>query len=73
MFNNSVASMMGMQAYNKGSVLNAEAAVIDMYGRGSIAMLALDNSPADNESTHQVASLWMDQNEHTSLHTNTAG
>ncbi|MCZ5926171.1 hypothetical protein O5188_24430, partial [Escherichia coli] len=34
-FNNSVASMMGMEAYNKGSVLNAEDAVIDMYGRGS--------------------------------------
>ncbi|WP_252492529.1 hypothetical protein [Escherichia coli] len=47
-FNNSVASMMGMEAYNKGSVLNAEDAVIDMYGRGSIGMLAIDNSTADN-------------------------
>lgn len=72
-FNNSVASMMGMEAYNKGSVLNAEDAVIDMYGRGSIGMLAIDNSTADNAGNITVDTLWIDDNDTTSLHTDLPG
>ncbi|HDV9763704.1 TPA: autotransporter domain-containing protein, partial [Escherichia coli] len=72
-FNNSVASMMGMEAYNKGSVLNAEDAVIDMYGRGSIDMLAIDNSTADNAGNITVDTLWIDDNDTTSLHTDLPG
>ncbi|EFG2855722.1 autotransporter domain-containing protein, partial [Escherichia coli] len=72
-FNNSVASMMGMEAYNKGSVLNAEGAVIDMYGRGSIGMLAIDNSTADNAGNITVDTLWVDDNDTTSLRTDLPG
>ena len=72
-FNNSVASMMGMEAYNKGSVLNAEDAVIDMYGRGSIGMLAIDNSTADNAGNITVDTLWIDDNDTTSVHTDLPG
>ncbi|HAI3605069.1 autotransporter domain-containing protein [Escherichia coli] len=75
-FNNSVSSMMGMEAYGKGTVLNSENGVIDMYGRGNIGMLAIDNSVANNAGKITLDTLWVDQNDtttlRTDLHSNTA-
>ena len=68
-FNNSVSSMMGMEAYGKGTVLNSENGVIDMYGRGNIGMLAIDNSVANNAGKITLDTLWVDQNDTTTLRT----
>ncbi|MIB59560.1 EntS/YbdA MFS transporter [Escherichia coli] len=68
-FNNSVSSMMGMEAYGKGTVLNSESGVIDMYGRGNIGMLAVDDSAADNAGKITLDTLWVDQNDTTTLRT----
>ncbi|MFX2784123.1 EntS/YbdA MFS transporter, partial [Escherichia coli] len=68
-FNNSVSSMMGMEAYGKGTVLNSESGVIDMHGRGNIGMLAVDDSAADNAGKITLDTLWVDQNDTTTLRT----
>ncbi|EPD7189867.1 EntS/YbdA MFS transporter [Escherichia coli] len=68
-FNNSVSSVMGMEAYGKGTVLNSENGVIDMYGRGNIGMLAIDNSVANNAGKITLDTLWVDQNDTTTLRT----
>ncbi|MCW0137534.1 hypothetical protein OIU92_28740 [Escherichia coli] len=44
-----------------------------MYGRGSIGMLAIDNSTADNAAQYTVDTLWIDDNDTTSLHTDLPG
>ena len=58
-----------MEAYGKGTVLNSESGVIDMYGRGNIGMLAVDDSAADNAGKITLDTLWVDQNDTTTLRT----
>ncbi|MCV5737988.1 hypothetical protein OFN56_39430, partial [Escherichia coli] len=47
-FNNSAISMTGMTAQDDGSALNGANGVIDMYGRGNVGMLAINNSTVNN-------------------------
>ncbi|XEK58708.1 autotransporter domain-containing protein [Escherichia coli] len=65
--NNHVVSMMGIEALNNGYAVNAENGHIDMYGRGMIGMVAIDNSIAENAGQITVDTLWVDENDTTSL------
>ncbi|HFG0106834.1 TPA: autotransporter domain-containing protein, partial [Escherichia coli] len=65
--NNHVVSMMAIEALNNGYAVNAENGHIDMYGRGMIGMVAIDNSIAENAGQITVDTLWVDENDTTFL------
>lgn len=48
-FNNKALGLTGMLGSYSSSILNGETGIIDMYGRGSVGMLVIDKSTADNE------------------------
>ncbi|HAX2347348.1 TPA: autotransporter domain-containing protein, partial [Escherichia coli] len=71
-FNNKALGLTGMLASYSSSILNGETGIIDMYGRGSVGMLAIDKSTADNEGQITLDTLWVDENDETSLRNNIA-
>ena len=71
-FNNKALGLTGMLASYSSSILNGETGIIDMYGRGSVGMLAIDKSTADNEGQITLDTLWVDENDETSLRNNVA-
>ncbi|CAD5818392.1 autotransporter domain-containing protein [Escherichia coli] len=71
-FNNRALGLTGMLASYSSSILNGETGIIDMYGRGSVGMLAIDKSTADNEGQITLDTLWVDENDETSLRNNVA-
>ncbi|EOV7622274.1 surface-exposed virulence protein BigA [Escherichia coli] len=72
-FNNkALLGLTGMLASYSSSILNGETGIIDMYGRGSVGMLAIDKSTADNEGQITLDTLWVDENDETSLRNNVA-
>ncbi|HBH8001828.1 TPA: autotransporter domain-containing protein, partial [Escherichia coli] len=66
-FNNSAISMTGMTAQDDGSALNGANGVIDMYGRGNVGMLAINNSTVNNAGQITLDTLWVDENDTTTL------
>ncbi|HAW3027649.1 TPA: autotransporter domain-containing protein [Escherichia coli] len=71
-FNNRALGLTGMLASYSSSILNGETGIIDMYGRGSVGMLAIDKLTADNEGQITLDTLWVDENDETSLRNNVA-
>ncbi|HII2713887.1 TPA: autotransporter domain-containing protein [Escherichia coli] len=71
-FNNKALGLTGMLASYSSSILNGETGIIEMYGRGSVGMLAIDKSTADNEGQITLDTLWVDENDETSLRNNVA-
>ncbi len=71
-FNNRALGLTGMLASYSSSILNGETGIIEMYGRGSVGMLAIDKSTADNEGQITLDTLWVDENDETSLRNNIA-
>ncbi|QPE06217.1 autotransporter domain-containing protein [Escherichia coli] len=71
-FNNRALGLTGMLASYSSSILNGETGIIDMYGRGSVGMLVIDKSTADNEGQITLDTLWVDENDETSLRNNIA-
>ncbi|GCY67985.1 BigA-like protein [Escherichia coli] len=71
-FNNRALGLTGMLASYSSSILNGETGIIEMYGRGSVGMLAIDKSTADNEGQITLDTLWVDENDETSLRNNVA-
>ncbi len=71
-FNNQVISLTGMTAGNNGTALNNTAGEIQMYGRGSVGMLASNNSTIDNMGKIFIDALWVDENDTSSLASNIA-
>ena len=71
-FNNRALGLTGMLASYSSSILNGETGIIDMYGRGSVGMLVIDKSTADNEGQITMDTLWVDENDETSLRNNIA-
>ncbi|MEB4673729.1 autotransporter domain-containing protein [Enterobacteriaceae bacterium G50] len=71
-FNNRALGLTGLLATNNASALNSESGIINMYGRGSVGMLAIDQSTADNEGEISLDTLWVDANDETSLRDNIA-
>ncbi|EKI8154430.1 EntS/YbdA MFS transporter [Escherichia coli] len=60
-------SMMGLEAFDHGYVLNESSGQIEMYGRGNVGMLAIDESTAENAGQITLDSLWVDANDTTTL------
>ncbi len=71
-FNNKALGLTGMLGSYSSSILNGETGIIDMYGRGSVGMLVIDKSTADNEGQITLDTLWVDENDETSLRNNIA-
>ena len=66
-FNNHVVSMTGMKATVQGYVLNDTRGIIDMYGRGNVGMLAIDNSTAENAGQITLDTMWVDEDDSTTM------
>ncbi|TGB75704.1 autotransporter domain-containing protein [Escherichia sp. E4694] len=69
-FYNRASGTTGMESFINGSVVNTVDGIIDLYGRGTIGMLAIDNSTADNAGKISLDSLWVDVNDTTTLNNN---
>ncbi|RZN47839.1 autotransporter domain-containing protein [Escherichia sp. E13S3] len=66
-FYNKISSITGMESFVNGSVVNSIDGIIDLYGRGVIGMLAINNSTADNAGQIKLDTLWVDVNDTTTL------
>ena len=47
-FNNDVSSITGLVAQSNSTIINTDSGIIDLYGRGSVGMLAIADSTAEN-------------------------
>ena len=65
--NNKVVSLIGMEAIDNSFAFNAENGLIDMYGRGTVGMAVMENSTAQNAGDIIVDTLWLDENDTTTL------
>ncbi|TGB98462.1 autotransporter outer membrane beta-barrel domain-containing protein [Escherichia sp. E2661] len=66
-FNNDVSSLTGLVAQSNSTVINSDSGIIDLYGRGSVGMLAMIESTAENKGKITLDSLWVDANDTTVL------
>ncbi len=48
-FNNDVSSITGLVAQSNSTIINTDSGIIDLYGRGSVGMLAIADSTAENQ------------------------
>ena len=71
--NNQTDSMVAIQAYIDSYALNSESGIVDMYGRGSIGMSAIDNSTTENAGKISIDALWLDVNDTTQLRSDIPG
>lgn len=69
-FYNAANSMTGLNATTHGYVLNENGGKIEMYGRGNVGMLAIDESTAENAGQITLDALWVDVNDTTTLRDN---
>ncbi|HFT8987161.1 TPA: autotransporter domain-containing protein, partial [Escherichia coli] len=65
--NNQVVSLVGMEAMENSLAFNAENGLIEMYGRGTVGMAVMDNSTAQNAGDITIDTLWVDDNDTTTL------
>ncbi|HAJ0585630.1 TPA: EntS/YbdA MFS transporter [Escherichia coli] len=63
-------SMMGLDAFDHGYVSNESGGSIEMYGRGNVGMLAIDESTAENAGQITLDALWVDADDTTTLRSN---
>ena len=63
-------SMMGLDAFDHGYVSNESGGSIEMYGRGNVGMLAIDESTAENAGQITLDALWVDTDDTTTLRSN---
>ncbi|EGJ6168359.1 EntS/YbdA MFS transporter [Escherichia coli] len=66
-FYNNAYSMMGLEAFDRGYVSNESGGNIEMYGRGNVGMLAINESTAENAGQIAIDALWVDANDKTVL------
>ena len=71
-FNNDVSSLAGLVARSNSNIINTDSGIIDLYGRGSVGMLAISESAAENKGKITLDSLWVDANDTTVLRDNIA-
>ncbi len=69
-FYNAANSMTGLSAKTHGYVLNENGGKIEMFGRGNVGMLAIDESTAENAGQITLDALWVDVNDTTTLRDN---
>lgn len=62
--------MMGLDAFDHGYVSNESGGSIEMYGRGNVGMLAIDESTAENAGQITLDALWVDADDTTTLRSN---
>ncbi|WP_213032904.1 hypothetical protein, partial [Acinetobacter indicus] len=62
--------MMGLDAFDHGYVPNESGGSIEMYGRGNVGMLAIDESTAENAGQITLDALWVDADDTTTLRSN---
>ncbi|WP_157276092.1 autotransporter domain-containing protein [Escherichia coli] len=72
LFNNSVTGITGMLSKTGAMGINNVNGIIDMYGRGSVGMLAVTQAIIENAGTIKLDSLWVDANDTTALPDNIA-
>ncbi|EFM4664642.1 EntS/YbdA MFS transporter [Escherichia coli] len=72
LFNNSVTGITGMLSKTGAMGINNVNGIIDMYGRGSVGMLAVTQAIIENAGTIKLDSLWGDANDTTALPDNIA-
>ncbi len=63
-------SMMGLDVFDHGYVSNESGGSIEMYGRGNVGMLAIDESTAENAGQITLDALWVDADDTTTLRSN---
>ncbi|HBH6954873.1 TPA: EntS/YbdA MFS transporter [Escherichia coli] len=63
-------SMMGLDAFDHGYVSNESGGSIEMYGRGNVGMLGIDESTAENAGQITLDALWVDADDTTTLRSN---
>ncbi len=63
-------SMMGLDAFDHGYVSNESGGSIEMYGRGNVGMLAIDESTAENAGQITLDALWVYADDTTTLRSN---
>ncbi|ELQ4185618.1 autotransporter domain-containing protein [Escherichia coli] len=66
-FNNDVSSMTGLVAQSNSTIINTDSGIIDLYGRGSVGMLAMAGSTAENKGKITLDSMWVDANDTTAM------
>lgn len=66
-FNNDVSSITGLVAQSNSTIINTDSGLIDLYGRGSVGMLAIADSTAENQGKITLDSMWVDANDTTAM------
>uniref|UniRef100_UPI0012FFDB6A autotransporter outer membrane beta-barrel domain-containing protein n=2 Tax=Escherichia coli TaxID=562 RepID=UPI0012FFDB6A len=66
-FYSDALSMTALNAVDHGHVSNESSGSIEMYGRGNVGMLAIDESSAENAGQIILDALWVDANDSTTL------
>ncbi|HHK9120247.1 TPA: beta strand repeat-containing protein, partial [Escherichia coli] len=66
-FNNDVSSITGLVAQSNSTIINTNSGIIDLYGRGSVGMLAIADSTAENQGKITLDSMWVDANDTTAM------
>lgn len=66
-FNNDVSSITGLVAQSNSTIINTDSGIIDLYGRGSVGMLAIADSTAENQGKITLDSMWVDANDTTAM------
>lgn len=66
-FNNDVSSITGLVAQSNSTIINTDSGIIDLYGRGSVGMLAIADSTAENQGKITLDSMWVDENDTTAM------
>ena len=59
-FNNDVSSITGLVAQSNSTIINTDSGIIDLYSRGSVGMLAIADSTAENQGKITLVSLTHD-------------
>lgn len=66
-FNNDVSSITGLVAQSNSTIINTDSGIIDLYGRGSVGMLAIADSTVENQGKITLDSMWVDANDTTAM------
>ena len=66
-FNNDVSSITGLVAQSNSTIINTDSGIIDLYGRGSVGMLAIADSTAENQGKITLDSMWVHANDTTAM------
>lgn len=66
-FNNDVSSITGLVAQSNSTIINTDSGIIDLYGCGSVGMLAIADSTAENQGKITLDSMWVHANDTTAM------